>query len=396
MSYKENRAKSQNDRAETQPDDRETRTAGPSQLGKEAKIGVTVILLLIVGLVGALAYRLTRSGDDAKLASAAASPAEKPKAADSVSAEALFKDFRAKPSAGRVAPTVVSAKAGPPLKPPKTFESDSNRWQYASNQEEPKPAGSRRPDLSVPPPTLPGSPPTAPESRYGSIASDAPKSPPRSRYESMASDPPPLPRREKSRYESSSDAPPSTSPSTLPPLDALPRTAPHRAAQPPAAPPDTLYPDVVERPVPAAPVSRDGGDGEPHRHNPPPSSSNPPPSSSNPPPSSSNPPPSSNNPPPSYSNPQSHATPVSTRQSYRSGRPYTVAEGDTLFNIARYELGKASRWVEIYELNSDLLGKDINYLAGHEAHVARRREDRHACPAARQRLPAVEGLGMRG
>ena len=48
--------------------------------------------------------------------------------------------------------------------------------------------------------------------------------------------------------------------------------------------------------------------------------------------------------------------------SYRSGRSYTVAEGDTLFNIARYELGKASRWVEIYELNRDVLGKDFNYL----------------------------------
>ena len=53
---------------------------------------------------------------------------------------------------------------------------------------------------------------------------------------------------------------------------------------------------------------------------------------------------------------------VSTRQSYRGGRTYTVTEGDTLFTIARYELGKASRWAEIYDLNRDLLGKDFNYL----------------------------------
>ena len=53
---------------------------------------------------------------------------------------------------------------------------------------------------------------------------------------------------------------------------------------------------------------------------------------------------------------------VSTRESYRGGRTYTVAEGDTLFNIARYELGKASRWAEIYDLNRDVLGKDFNYL----------------------------------
>jgi nucleoid-associated protein YgaU len=41
---------------------------------------------------------------------------------------------------------------------------------------------------------------------------------------------------------------------------------------------------------------------------------------------------------------------------------YVVAQGDTLFDIARYELGKASRWAEIYELNRDVLGEDFDYL----------------------------------
>ncbi len=41
---------------------------------------------------------------------------------------------------------------------------------------------------------------------------------------------------------------------------------------------------------------------------------------------------------------------------------YVVAEGDTLFDIARYELGKASRWAEIYKLNRDVLGEDFDYL----------------------------------
>ena len=59
---------------------------------------------------------------------------------------------------------------------------------------------------------------------------------------------------------------------------------------------------------------------------------------------------------------QSRASPVSSRNQYRGGRTYTVVEGDTLFNIARYELGKASRWAEIYDLNRDVLGKDFNYL----------------------------------
>jgi nucleoid-associated protein YgaU len=41
---------------------------------------------------------------------------------------------------------------------------------------------------------------------------------------------------------------------------------------------------------------------------------------------------------------------------------YVVQEGDTLFDIARYELGKASRWAEIYRLNRDRMGKDFDYL----------------------------------
>jgi nucleoid-associated protein YgaU len=47
----------------------------------------------------------------------------------------------------------------------------------------------------------------------------------------------------------------------------------------------------------------------------------------------------------------------------RSGRDvYIVNEGDTLFTIARYELGKATRWAEIYDLNREALGEDFDYL----------------------------------
>lgn len=45
-----------------------------------------------------------------------------------------------------------------------------------------------------------------------------------------------------------------------------------------------------------------------------------------------------------------------------AGKAYTVAEGDTLFEIARRELGKATRWAEIYELNRDVLGEEIDSL----------------------------------
>ncbi|MGQ9821104.1 MAG: LysM peptidoglycan-binding domain-containing protein [Thermogutta sp.] len=42
-----------------------------------------------------------------------------------------------------------------------------------------------------------------------------------------------------------------------------------------------------------------------------------------------------------------------------SGKTYTVQEGETLFDIARRQLGKASRWVEIYDLNRGRLGKQM-------------------------------------
>lgn len=59
--------------------------------------------------------------------------------------------------------------------------------------------------------------------------------------------------------------------------------------------------------------------------------------------------------------PENIALAGSTRE--RSPRIYTVADGDTLFDIARHELGKASRWLEIYELNRDQLGEDFRDLA---------------------------------
>ncbi len=43
-------------------------------------------------------------------------------------------------------------------------------------------------------------------------------------------------------------------------------------------------------------------------------------------------------------------------------RRYVVQEGDTLYDIARHELGKAHRWAEIYELNRALIGKQFDYL----------------------------------
>ena len=41
---------------------------------------------------------------------------------------------------------------------------------------------------------------------------------------------------------------------------------------------------------------------------------------------------------------------------------YVVQEGDTLFEIARKQLGKASRWTEIYQLNRAALGDNLENL----------------------------------
>jgi nucleoid-associated protein YgaU len=53
---------------------------------------------------------------------------------------------------------------------------------------------------------------------------------------------------------------------------------------------------------------------------------------------------------------------VSAPRTY-GGRTYTTQEGDTLYDIARRELGKATQWVEIYELNREAIGPDYNYVA---------------------------------
>jgi len=59
---------------------------------------------------------------------------------------------------------------------------------------------------------------------------------------------------------------------------------------------------------------------------------------------------------------RSRISAASTGTRYRSGSMYTVQEGDTLFDIARYKLGSGTRWPEIFELNSDILQGDFDYV----------------------------------
>ncbi|MGL6194641.1 MAG: LysM peptidoglycan-binding domain-containing protein [Thermoguttaceae bacterium] len=44
------------------------------------------------------------------------------------------------------------------------------------------------------------------------------------------------------------------------------------------------------------------------------------------------------------------------------GRVYVVKDGDNLFNIAKRQLGSVARWNEIYRLNRQIIGKDVDYL----------------------------------
>jgi len=53
---------------------------------------------------------------------------------------------------------------------------------------------------------------------------------------------------------------------------------------------------------------------------------------------------------------------VVNRRAQAGGRTYVIEEGDTLYDIARYELGSGSRWPDIYDLNRQQLGVDFDYL----------------------------------
>ncbi len=64
----------------------------------------------------------------------------------------------------------------------------------------------------------------------------------------------------------------------------------------------------------------------------------------------------------SVRNRRQQAQPVSRAARQDGRRVYIVQQGDTLFDIARAELGRAVRWAEIYELNRDVLGEDIENL----------------------------------
>ncbi len=59
---------------------------------------------------------------------------------------------------------------------------------------------------------------------------------------------------------------------------------------------------------------------------------------------------------------QTVALASTTRPAPEPPKTYTVKPGDTLWAIAKQTLGDGSRWREIYQANSDVIGKDPNLI----------------------------------
>jgi len=405
MSHSEERKNAHDDKSDS-----------PARLGREAKIGAVVILLLIVALGAAIVFRFAGSSGGEPSPSLAQREAVAPKPPATPGEDPLFKGFDPKPEkkrftttadekpAKKPATTVVAAKPAPP-KPPAELEGTPSRWKLSSDASESKRI----------------------ENRYAMPEPPAPRPSHSSRYASLPLD---SARSDASGFAEAGAAPSATPP--LPPHPARSRYGDDSAAAllPPAAPP----PDVVvernalprnmtpgDRTMSGAPVSRYADDYrrdsfEPRydrnelrgRGSPSYAASRRNDGKYEVQPGDSfwtiseklygsgayfnalaeknrsivgdeplKPGQIVQTPsveelekaypdlcpkPERRETIRDRAMTVSTRSSLRGGRTYTVAEGDSLFAIARYELGKASRWVELYELNRDVLGKDINYL----------------------------------
>ncbi len=436
----------------TKDDAVEIQPAATWRLGWEAKIGVTVIVVLLIALGAAVAYRLKGLGAANTFASAAASESEAEKLKGPSTTDALLQETKAK-YFGSHAATLVSAKAAP-AQPPKTTGGEGDPWKLASDRYESKTAQNGSSMPSAPPSFMPDPP-------KPSHAEQADRAEPRAFAPPTAKDQPPRlldapkaladakplrgvdgsrvqrvgPGDEGVRPVSgqgpaliggsspvAASAPPAPSRASLP---AEPPTPPQPPASLPTGPSYSAGVSGSPAPMPVVQLAADDYRREPASSR---SSSSEPrravaASSYNPParrddgkyevqPNDSYwtisekvygagayfkaleqhnrgksgeerlkpgelilaPPlaeleklypllcPRASRREAQQSQTQSRVSAVGLRGSGRGGRTYTVLEGDTLFNIARNELGKASRWAEIYDLNRDVLGKDFNYL----------------------------------
>ena len=410
------------------------KTGESVRLGKEAKVGVTVILALLLVFAAVVAVRFTGSSSDGGLAAAADQNPGKAKRPDEDRDEKLFPKAAKPKSHGDNQPTVVLAKAAS-NRPPKPIDKDSDKWKLASDKGKAEPVGGNGPALISPPP-LPPKP--LPGNRHKRNPSDPTSdwefnAPARDKELADASRtiPDENPWRRPGRGETPSDRAETSgytsvgAPSPLPPYREQNRYGNSRPLPAPSHP-DRSYADATDQPTQAAPISRNGASEYPRRSSRSMYDNNGPRrrggsrSFGAPPPlradgkyevqpldsfwtisgrlygtgayfkalTEHNRDKMDNEgrlqpgdlvltptveqleksypdlcPKPSRRETfRKRTSTVGTHRQYRSGRTYTVAEGDTLFDIARYELGKAARWVEVYELNRDVLGKDFNYI----------------------------------
>jgi nucleoid-associated protein YgaU len=389
---------------ELRNDGNDKKPARTSRLGKEAKIGVTVIILLAIVLGVVVVMRLRGPSPDDKAIAAADRDDGRRKSGHEEKKEMTFRETRSAPF-GSTSHTVVPASSSP-SGPPKTTISDLDRWKVTSDRGERKRADSA-PSPSAPPSFMPDPPKPQPERRqhHERPAAD----PPTSGYASVEIAPAPeLPRYGENPRHSHPSAPaPSSSrlvsrssdvEPAMPTMSVASRddgefrrdrdfSGPRRGGgelrrssltsqyrSPPAqrddgkyeVQPNDSYWTISERLYGTgayfkalAQQNRGKGDGEDRLK---PGDLIMAPTVAELEKSYPDLCPKASRRDALQSQSQSRTMAVSGHSQFRGGRTYTVAEGDTLFNIARYELGKASRWAEIYDLNRDVLGKDFNYL----------------------------------
>lgn len=289
----------------------------PARLGKEVKIGLAVIAGLFVILVIVAGMKFFGGGSGGEQL-AAEQPAEAaPLPEKSLASAAKPKHQRGDEQRTTFLPAKPRAEKQPLAK---ELDSRLEKWKQPPAKLEspqlPPPDDALAP--SDPPAFLPDMPkPPAPKTRAPKSAAERPL------HENENITPPPA-RLDRYSSEATSDAgfsfadgdslPP-------PPKRHEPRHDLHDAPPPPSMP-TSRYAAPPRREAP--PMVRD----EPHRQE----------------------------------TTREPDTLISDGNRSRGGRTYIAAEGDTLFDIARYELGMASRWVEIFELNRAVLDEDVNYI----------------------------------
>ena len=152
------------DKNEYANDPAEENIGGSSGLGREAKIGVSVIVLLAILFGVVVVVRLMGSGSGEKIATTTASDKAKKTAISDRDSGSLLRINRTKPTGG-VAPTIVSAKAAS-TNPTKTKAGSLDRWKYASGRIGTKRSGNRDALSSTPPSLVPNPPKPPHPDRY--------------------------------------------------------------------------------------------------------------------------------------------------------------------------------------------------------------------------------------